>query len=165
MCNSSKTMKSKSEVTWKFSCRRYQVFCWNMILFSIPLTSCLILSMLLTGDGGGLVIKLHLTLRPHGLSQPGSLVCGISQARILEWVAFSFSRGSSQPKEWTHVFYITGSLLHCRWILYHQATRETPCYLLAVWFWLCCLILSYFIYKMAIRFHCFWKVLMGTIIT
>ena len=30
-------------------------------------------------------------------SLPGSSVRGISQARILEWVAISFSRGSSQP--------------------------------------------------------------------
>ena len=28
-------------------------------------------------------------------------VHGILQARILEWVAFSFSRGSSQPRDWT----------------------------------------------------------------
>ena len=26
-------------------------------------------------------------------------VCGILQARILEWVAFPFSRGSSQPRD------------------------------------------------------------------
>ena len=31
-------------------------------------------------------------------SQPGSSVHGILQARILEWIAISFSRGSSQPK-------------------------------------------------------------------
>ena len=30
---------------------------------------------------------------------PGSSVCGISQARILEWVVIS-SRGSSQPRDW-----------------------------------------------------------------
>ena len=30
-------------------------------------------------------------------------VHGILQARILEWVAFSFSRGSSQPRDWTQV--------------------------------------------------------------
>ena len=32
---------------------------------------------------------------PLGYSPPGSSVCGISQSRILEWVAISFSRGSS----------------------------------------------------------------------
>ena len=36
-------------------------------------------------------------------SLPGSSVHGISQARILEWVAISFSRGSSRPRDQTHV--------------------------------------------------------------
>ena len=31
-----------------------------------------------------------------------------SQARILEWVAFAFSRGSSQPRDWTQVSRISG---------------------------------------------------------
>ena len=38
------------------------------------------------------------SLRPHGLP-PGSSVHGISQARILEWVTISFSRGSSRPRD------------------------------------------------------------------
>ena len=36
-------------------------------------------------------------------SPPGSLVHGIFQARVLEWVAISFSRGSSQPRDWTQI--------------------------------------------------------------
>ena len=40
---------------------------------------------------------------------PGSYIHGIFQARLLEWVAISFSRGSSQPRDWTL------HLLHCRW--------------------------------------------------
>ena len=36
-------------------------------------------------------------------SPPASSVHEISQARILEWVAISFSRGSSQPRDWTCV--------------------------------------------------------------
>jgi len=35
-------------------------------------------------------------------------VHGILQARILEWVAFPFSRGSSQPRDWTQVSHIAG---------------------------------------------------------
>ena len=35
-------------------------------------------------------------------------VHGILQARILEWVAFPFSRGSSQPRDKTQVSYIAG---------------------------------------------------------
>ena len=40
---------------------------------------------------------------PMDCSPSGSSVCGILQARILEWVAISFSRGSSWPRDWTHV--------------------------------------------------------------
>ena len=35
-------------------------------------------------------------------------VQGILQARILEWVAFPFSRGSSQPRDQTQVSHIAG---------------------------------------------------------
>ena len=41
-------------------------------------------------------------------SQSGSSVYGISQARILEWVVISFSKGSSQPRDRTHVPCIAG---------------------------------------------------------
>ena len=41
---------------------------------------------------------------------PGSLVHGIFQAKILEWVAISFSRGSFQARDWTQVFCIAGKL-------------------------------------------------------
>ena len=43
---------------------------------------------------------------------PGSSVHGISQARLLEWVAMPFSRGSSWPG-------MNSGPLHCRQILYH----------------------------------------------
>ena len=45
---------------------------------------------------------------PIDCSPPGSSVHGILQARILEWVAVSFSRGSSQPRDRTWVSCITG---------------------------------------------------------
>ena len=35
-------------------------------------------------------------------------VHGILQVKILEWVAFPFSRGSSQPRVWTQVSHIAG---------------------------------------------------------
>ena len=41
-------------------------------------------------------------------SLQGSSVQGISQARILEWVVISFSRGSSQPRDWTCVSCVAG---------------------------------------------------------
>ena len=36
------------------------------------------------------------------------IVCGILQARTLEWVAFPFSRGSSQPRDQTQVSHTAG---------------------------------------------------------
>ena len=43
-----------------------------------------------------------------GCRLPGSSVHGILQTRILEWVAISFSRGSSQPRVGTQVSCIAG---------------------------------------------------------
>ena len=48
---------------------------------------------------------------PMDCGLPGSSVHGIFQARVLEWVAVSFSRGSSQFRDQTH-------LPHCRKTLY-----------------------------------------------
>ena len=51
-----------------------------------------------------LIAKPCLTLcDPMDSSPPGSSVHGILQARILEWVTISFSRGSSWPREQTHI--------------------------------------------------------------
>ena len=35
-------------------------------------------------------------------------VCGILQVRILEYVAFSFSRGSYEPRDWTQISIMGG---------------------------------------------------------
>ena len=55
---------------------------------------------------------------PMDCSLPGSSVHGILQARILEWVAISFSRGFSWSNVWTCISCIG------RRILYHWATKE-----------------------------------------
>ena len=52
----------------------------------------------------------------------GSSVRGILQARILEWVAISFSRGSSQSRNWTQIFWISDRF-YTTW-----STREIPCF-------------------------------------
>ena len=71
-----------------------------------------------------LVAQLFPTLcDPMDCSPPASSVHGISQVRILKWVAISFSRGSSQLRDWTPVSCIG------RQILYHWATREAHTYL------------------------------------
>ena len=66
------------------------------------------------------VAQSCLTLcSPADYSPPGSSVHGIFQARIPEWVAISFSKGSSQPRDLTHTSCIG------RWVLYLWATWET----------------------------------------
>ena len=44
---------------------------------------------------------------PMDYNLPGSSVHRILQAKILEWVAMSSSRGSSQTSDWTHVSYVS----------------------------------------------------------
>ena len=72
-----------------------------------------------------LVHKLCVWLfcNPMDCSLPGSSVHGISQARILEWVAISFSSGSSPPRDQTCILCIG------RWVLYHWAALEVLCQL------------------------------------
>ena len=60
------------------------------------------------------------SLRPHGLQPTRLLVHEIFQARILEWVAISFSRGSSQLRDQTRVSCTAGTFF-TNW-----ATREAP---------------------------------------
>ena len=59
---------------------------------------------------------------PVNCSPPGSSVQGIFQARILEWVAISFSRGFSRPRDWTQVSCTAGR------VFIDSATRETQIY-------------------------------------
>ena len=66
-------------------------------------------------------VWLFVTLLDYG--PPGSSVHVISKARILQWAAIPFFKGSSQPTDWIHV-----SCVSCigRRILYHWATWEVP---------------------------------------
>ena len=61
--------------------------------------------------------RLFLTVWLHGQDPPGFSVHGIFQGSMLEWVAISFSRGSSWPRDRIHQ-------LHCRKIVNHCATWE-----------------------------------------
>ena len=72
------------------------------------------------------------SLTPWTAACQGSFVHGIFQARILEWVAISYSRGSSRPRDRIHVSDITSI---GRWyiyiyiyIFYHCATWEAHLY-------------------------------------
>ena len=65
------------------------------------------------------------SVTPMDCSPPGSSLHEISPARIQEWVAISSSRGSSWPRDQTHI-----SCVPCigRWILYRCATWEVRIY-------------------------------------
>ena len=72
------------------------------------------------------LLQSCLTLcNPMNCSLPGSSVHGILQARTLEWVAMTFSRGSSRPRDRTHITYTS-----CigRWILFHEGHLGSPQY-------------------------------------
>ena len=75
-------------------------------------------------------------------SPPGSLVHGIFQAWILEWVAISFFRGSPWSRAWTCVFCFS---FIGKWVLYHCTTEKPQ----NPWIW-------YFIglTKSSFRFSC-----------
>ena len=79
---------------WWFNCA--QLFCWAQTTKLFVVLNC---------------AQLFCDCSPAGSS-----VHGISQARIPEWVTTSFSRGSSQPRDQTHISCIG------RRILYHWAT-------------------------------------------
>ena len=59
--------------------------------------------------------------KPIDCCPPGSSVHGISQARILEWVAISSFKRSSWPRYWTHISYVSCT---SNWVLYQWATWE-----------------------------------------
>ena len=64
---------------------------------------------------------------PVDYRPPGSSVHGISQVRILDQFAISYSRGSSRPRDGTRISWVS-----CvpRWLLHHCATWEAPCFTL-----------------------------------
>ena len=57
---------------------------------------------------GHVLRRVWLFLTPWTVACQAPSVHEISQARILEWVAISFSRRSFWPRDWTHVSFIAG---------------------------------------------------------
>ena len=75
------------------------------------------------GVDSGLKVKVKIAQSCPTLCDPMDyIVHGILQVRILEWVAFPFSRGSSQPRDWTQVSHIAGGFF-TSWV-----TREAQEY-------------------------------------
>ena len=82
-CRSSYALKdSVCACVWGvFLCSCMSVFNYNACVYMLVTQSCLTLC------------------NPMDCSPPGSSVHEILQARLLEWVAISYSRGSSQPRD------------------------------------------------------------------
>ena len=90
---------------------------------------------------------------PWSVTHQAPSVHGILQARILQWVAISFFRGCSRPRDWTCISYVScisrqvlypespasqWILYHpaSQWILYHLSHQESPTrlrYSLPIW--------------------------------
>ena len=113
-----------------FAVFKYEAICGAEI--------CLLLSLvweLLVYIWCAETLQLRPTLcNPMDCSLLGSCVHGIPQARILEWVTIPFSRGSSQPRDQTHVSYV-----FCigRQVLYHLSLIKISSYLVNqnLWKW------------------------------
>ena len=95
--------------SWAGSSVSFTQVCPHFVIYSIP----------------GIMTWVHMhaeslqSCDPIDYSLPDSSVHGILQARILEWLAISFSRGSFPSRDRTGVYCIC---CFGRWILYHWAT-------------------------------------------
>ena len=74
---------SKTRKVWKKPFQRRSLWNHNGCVHAKSLQSCL------------------TPCNPTDCNLPGSSIHGILQARILEWVAMPYSRGSSRPRDWT----------------------------------------------------------------
>ena len=71
-----------------------------------------------------LVSQSCLTLcNPMDCSPPGSSVHRILQLRIVEWVTMPSSRGSSWPRDQSHLSYVSCIVM---WVLYHYCHLGSP---------------------------------------
>ena len=74
-------------------------------------------------------VKMIITQSCSTLCDPWTITCQVPlvheifQARILEWVVIPFSRGSSRPRDQTHVSYITGKFFTRR-LLVAQTVKK-----------------------------------------
>ena len=88
------------------------------MIFSEPVVNYKTFKMSFCSAKNSLLYCVQLCLilcNPMDCSPPGSSVHGISQARVLEWVAIPFSRGSSQSRDWTQVSCIAGRFFTIVW--------------------------------------------------
>ena len=108
-------LHSLKKISGEDFCRSISKF----YIYSVHL--CLSTNTTICGDAVKSLSRVRLFATPWTVcSLPGFSVHGVLQARILEWVTISFSRGSSQPRDQTRVSHI-GVRRFNLW-----ATREHP---------------------------------------
>ena len=101
------------------------------IKLQVPWGQHLVLSVIVSREPGVLLELLfsqclvQLFGDPMDCSPPGSNIHRILKARLLEWVAISFSRGSSWCRDWNCISYIAGRNFF--FFLNHWATWEASC--------------------------------------
>ena len=139
--------------------------CWKQCLASATI---LIFSLIIKNVGSGTRLKVTVLAQlcptlwdPMDCSLPGSSVHGISQARILEWVAIPFSRGSSWPRDQTQVSGTVGRFLTVwntreahAWVQIQTSPIISWIMFLNYSNFLC---VGFITYKMAIKRHLLWK--------
>ena len=76
--------------------------------------------------------RVRLFVTPWTVARQAPPSMGFSRQEYLKWVAISFSRGSSRPRDWTRVSHIPGTLLNV-W-----ATREV--HVLILWVCVSCIV-------------------------
>ena len=101
---------SYSETFFKFHFLHLDNWLWFLFPYWTPMATLVKVSQLCPA-----------LCNPVDCSLPSSSVQGILQARILEWVAVPFSKGSSQPRDRTQA-----GLPHCCWILYQLSHKGSP---------------------------------------
>ena len=121
---------------WQFSISEYT---WSFIVWSgfFPFQEPL------AWDFPGFPVKVKVTQSCLTLCDPMDYaVCGILQARLLEWVAFPFSKGPSQPQDWTQVSSIAGGFFtsswpisQCSWVPSLDPTCCNPRFHMLQWRW------------------------------
>ena len=115
-----------------------QTHTWWLVYKVLALTQCHLI--LRTIPGGGYhefhslyftnwEVQGHLTVKGRHMVWTQSSVHGTLQARTLEWVAFPFPRGSSQPRDWTPRSHVAGrffTIWATRWLSHRHFSFKYP---------------------------------------
>ena len=126
LCN----FKVCNMVTWKIYCKIITLVSLvnvhpliSYIFFPFVMRTFTIYSLCACNCHAQSLSCVQLFCDPMDCSLPGSSVYGIPQAKILEWVAISSSRGSSQPRDQIHVSCITWT---GRWVPFTTVPLSLP---------------------------------------